>query len=83
MSIETQPITALCMENYPGYPDPLIYVVEAPLTASPDEIKELVIQERIQELGREQEADVRNYLHVCLAWPGDFQSSTVIFDHRI
>lgn len=82
-AFRTRMVTTICTENHPGYPDPLIYVVEAPINASPDEIKELVIQERIDELGEELEDEIREGLNICLAFEGDLDHTDYIFDHRI
>lgn len=80
---QTHAVTTICTEATPGYPDPLIYVVEVPVNASPDEIKEMVIQERIEELGPEFEEEVREGLNVCLAFKGDVDWKDYVFDHRI
>lgn len=79
--VQTRTLTTICMEDTKGYPDPLIYIVEAPMNASPEEITEMVIQERLEEIGDEWEEEVRESLRVCLAWEGD--PGNPVFDHRI
>ncbi|MDB2578759.1 hypothetical protein N9Y00_06940 [Tateyamaria sp.] len=83
VEISSHTVTTICTEATPGYPDPLIYVVEVPVNASPDEIKEMVIQERIDELGIEFEKEVREGLNICLAFKGDVDQRDYVFDHRI
>lgn len=78
-AFRTRKVTTICTEAHPGYPDPLIYVVEAPINASPDEIKELVIQERVEEVGEEFVEGFK----VCLAFEGDLDYDDYLFDHRI
>lgn len=82
-AFRTHTVTTICTEDHRGYPDPLIYTVEVPVTASPDEIKEMVIQERIEELGPEFEDEVRETLNVCLAFKGDIGYQDYVFDHRV
>jgi hypothetical protein len=83
MPIKTRKVITICTEDSPGYPDPLIYVMDVPLNASADEIKEMVIQERIDELGDELADEVRETFQVCMAWPGEVDPLTYLFDHRI
>lgn len=82
-AFQTRTVTTICTESHPGYPDPLIYSVEVPLNASPAEITEMVIQERIEELGPELEDEVRATFHVCLAIEGELNHKDYVFDHRI
>lgn len=81
-AFRTQSLIVICTEDSPGYPDPLIYVITAPCDASAEEVEELVIQQRIDEIGEDFEAEVRETFHVHVAWPGYVSGREYVLDNR-
>lgn len=77
-----QKVTAICTEDHPGYPDPLIYVVDAPVDATPEVIETIVKQERLDEIGEEFADEIENGFHVHVAWPGEVGWRDYVLDNR-
>jgi len=74
--------TAICTEDYPGYPDPLIVTIDV---AEGEDIEEAIYQNRYEEVGDEKEGidGIRRVLSVHFVWKGDFFYDDVVIDNRI
>ncbi|MCG7629062.1 hypothetical protein MHM88_14720 [Epibacterium sp. MM17-32] len=81
MRVQTHTLTLVCVADTESYPTPLVYTMEVPVNASPEELTEMAIQERLEETGGVGEQEIRESLQVCLAWEGD--PGSPVFDHRI
>lgn len=72
-------LTCICMEDEPGYPDPLIYTVEVHDDITFDQLQALLRQGRIEEL-EEFETRINESFRLCFAFEGDHHPQ---FDGRI
>lgn len=81
-AFQYQKIITICTEDHPGYPDPLIYVVDVPVDATPELIEQIVKQERIEELGEEFADEIEEGFHVHVAWPGEVGYEDYLLDRR-
>lgn len=73
-------LTCICMENSPGYPDPLIYTVEVSEDITFEDLQSLVREQRLEDLGEEMRDEVYATFRLCFAFEGDHHP---IYDERI
>jgi len=73
--MQKQKYTAVCVERDTGYDDPLVYCIEAQPDVTQEQAFELVLAERLLDLGEEFEGEMRESLEVLFMFPGDLEIS--------
>lgn len=76
-------VVAICMEDTPGYPDPLIYQVKVPEGTSIEDIEQAVIERRLEDLGEEFRWDIKQWFHVKVAWAEPLGVEGYLIDTRV
>lgn len=74
--------TCICMEDHPGYPDPLFYILQNAAGLTDEQIVEEVIEQRIEELGEDLRQEVLDTFSVVFCFKGEVTDDDIIFDDR-